>query len=36
MPMIEIPPSGESGLRVLFGLLRNLGIARDMFMALAI
>ena len=31
MPMIESPPSGKSGLRVLFGLLRNLGVARDMF-----
>jgi Ion channel len=36
MPTIEIPPSGESWLRVLFGLLRNLGVASDMFMALAI
>jgi Ion channel len=36
MPTVEIPPFGESWLRVLFGLLRNLGVARDMFMALAI
>jgi Ion channel len=36
MPIIEIPPFGESWLRVLVGLVRNLGVARDMFIALGI